>query len=100
VPSVLSDVNSSVHVGQHLRQWRRLRELTQEQAAVAAGLSRGWLAGIERERFPNPTLANLLALMQVYDLGSLDELLGPLPSYRIAQQWQAAGWTGTRRESS
>ncbi|MCA1673844.1 MAG: helix-turn-helix domain-containing protein, partial [Actinobacteria bacterium] len=46
-----------MHVGQHLRHWRQVRELTQEQAAQAAGLTRGWLAGIERERFPNPTFA-------------------------------------------
>jgi transcriptional regulator with XRE-family HTH domain len=86
-----------VHVGQRLRRLRQARGLTQEQAAAAAGLTRNTLGSLERERFPDPHLSTLLTLMHVYQLGTLEELLGPLPSARVANAWEEEGRTGTRR---
>ncbi len=100
VPSDLPDAHSTVHIGHRLRDCRERQGLTQENAAGAAGLTRNALASLEGKQFPNPHLQTLLALMQVYKLSSLEELLGPLPSYRVANSWEAAGWTGTRRQSS
>lgn len=105
-PTVLSSVpppasyeQSTVHIGSHLRACREKNKLTQEDAAGAAGITRNALGRLERERFPNPSLRTLLALMQVYKLHSLEELLGPLPSYRLAKDWKEAGWAGTRHAS-
>lgn len=100
VPSDDADAQPTVHVGRRLRVCRVQRKLTQEQAAGAAGLTRNALGRLEAQQFPNPSLRTLVALMQVYELGSLEELLGPLPSYRLANSWEDAGWTGPRRESS
>lgn len=91
------DDQSTMHVGARLRHLRTQRSLTQEQAAVAAGITRNTLAGLERNRFPNPHLSTLLALMACYDLSSLDELLGPLPAGTVYGAWESAGWPNTRR---
>lgn len=64
---------------------------------MTAGISRNALAGLENRRFPDPHLSTLLALMRCYGLGSLDELLGPLPASAVHAAWEAAGWTNTRR---
>lgn len=86
----------AVHIGQVLRARREAAGLTQERAAVAAGLTRNTLGSIEKSALPDPHLSTLLALMQVYGLGSLDELLGPMPSMTLAESWQAKGWSGGR----
>ncbi len=93
------DEQSTVHLGRRLRQCRDSRRLTQAQAAAAAGITRNALGRLEGKQFPNPSLQTLLALMQVYGLRSLEELLGPLPSHLLAKEWAEAGWTGTRRGS-
>jgi transcriptional regulator with XRE-family HTH domain len=87
------------HLGERLRAVRRQSGLTQEQAAVAAEMTRSRLAELEKARFPNPTLSTLLRLMRTYNLRSLEELLGPVPSARLAAVWEEEGW-GTSREQS
>jgi DNA-binding XRE family transcriptional regulator len=89
VPGTASDDQSAVHVGQRLRQIRQRCGYTQEQAAAAAGLTRNTLVSLERARFPDPRLSTLLALMRAYQLGSLEDLIGPLPSARLASAWQS-----------
>lgn len=89
-----------VHLGERLRAVRELAGLTQEKAAVASGITRNTLAGLEKARFPNPKLATLLRLMRTYKLRSIEELLGPVPSARLATAWEAEEWRGSREESS
>ncbi|WP_457221108.1 helix-turn-helix transcriptional regulator [Mycobacteroides abscessus] len=88
------DVQSTVHLGQVLRAHREQVKLTQEQAAVRAGITRGALAALEKKQFPDPHLSTLLALMLTYRLGSLEALLGPSHSEVLAATWQAQGWQG------
>ena len=94
--STPGSAQSAVHRGQVLRAHREATGLTQERAAVAAGLTRNTLVAIEKARFPDPHLSTLLALMKVYGVGSLDELLGSMPSRTLADEWEAAGWEGGR----
>ncbi|ORA60863.1 MULTISPECIES: helix-turn-helix transcriptional regulator [Mycobacteriaceae] len=87
-------VQSTVHLGQVLRAHRERAKLTQEQAAVRAGITRGALAALEKKQFPDPHLSTLLALMLTYRLGSLEALLGPSHSEVLAATWHAQGWQG------
>ncbi|MGH3873556.1 MAG: helix-turn-helix domain-containing protein [Pseudonocardiaceae bacterium] len=98
--AVPSDDQSTVHLGRRLRQCRDSSGLTQAQAAAAAGITRNALGRLEGKQFPNPCLQTLLALMQVYRLHSLEELLGPFLSQQLAKEWAQAGWAGTRHEGS
>lgn len=97
VPDLTSDALSSVHIGNRLRELRDQRNLTQEEAAVNAGITRNTLVELEGSRFPNPQLSTLLGLMQCYGLGSLDALLGPMPAARVASAWEEAGWPNKRQ---
>ncbi len=87
---------STTHLGGRLRAARNARGLTQAQAADAAGIARNTLVSLERAQHPDPRLSTLLRLMRVYGLGSLEELLGELPSHQLAETWAAEGWTITR----
>lgn len=86
---LVSDDQSTIHVGRALRDRRRAARLTQEQAAGEAGITRNALAALEKKELPNPSLRTLLSLMRVYGSDSLDALLGPMPSWAIAIAWQA-----------
>lgn len=97
VPDLTPDAQSSVHIGSRLRALREDRRLTQEEAAVGAGITRNTLVDLERSQFPNPQLSTLLALMQQYELSSLDALLGPMPAARVANAWEEAGWPNKRQ---
>jgi DNA-binding XRE family transcriptional regulator len=100
VPSTASSAQQIVHVGQVIRAHRERAGLTQEQAAVRASLTRNTVVALERARFPDPHLSTLLALMAVYGVGSLDELLGSMPSRALADAWAAEGWVGGRPATS
>lgn len=97
VRAAQQEAQSTPHVGQHLRLLRRNVGLTQEQAAARAGLTRNTIADLERRAFPNPHLDVLLALMEVYEVGSIEELLGSTPSQVVARAWRDRNWTGSRR---
>jgi transcriptional regulator with XRE-family HTH domain len=71
-----------------------------EQAAAAAGLTRNTIGSLESARFPDPKLSTLLRLMRAYDLSSVEELLGPIPSARLAAAWEQDGWESARDASS
>lgn len=88
-----------VHLGHRLRAARQTTGLTMEQAAAAAGLTRNTIGNLENSRFPDPKLSTLLRLMRAYDLKSLEELLGPVPSARLAAAWEQEGWENTRDNS-
>lgn len=92
-----SGAQSTPHVGEHLRHLRQQVELTQEQAAARAGLTRNTIADLERREFPNPHLDVLLALMDVYEVGSIEELLGATPSRVVGRAWRDRDWIGSRR---
>jgi hypothetical protein len=66
---------------------------------VRAGITRKTIAEHEKAKFPNPKLSTLLRLMVTYDLRSLEELLGPVPSARLATAWEEEGWEGAREGS-
>ena len=63
---------------------------------MKAGLTRNTVVTLEKARFPDPHLSTLLALMRVYRVGCLDELLGTTPSVALADEWAAEGWAGGR----
>jgi transcriptional regulator with XRE-family HTH domain len=88
-----------VHLGERLRAVRERAGLSQEKAAVASGISRNTLVTLEKARFGNPKLGTLLRLMRTYKLRSIEELLGPVPSARLAAAWEAEEWN-SREESS
>ena len=85
-----------VHLGLRLRAARQAAGLTQEQAAARAGITRNVIVTLEGSRFSDAKLSTLLRLMRAYELGSIEELLGPLPSSRLAAAWEAEGWLGAR----
>lgn len=87
---------STVHIGASLRARRRAAGLTQERAAALAGLTRGAVAKLEAAQLPDPHLSTLLALMWTYGLGSIEELLGQVPSAEIARYWSSQQWQGGR----
>jgi transcriptional regulator with XRE-family HTH domain len=99
VPDPDSGGELGIHLGDQLKNARLRVGLTQEQAAVEIGITRKTLADYEKARFPNPKLSTLLHLMATYDLRSLEELLGPIPSSRLAAAWQEEGWESTRESS-
>lgn len=88
--------HSSVHVGSHLRGLRLGRGWSIEEAAVKAGLSRNTLGGLETSALPNPTLSTLLALMELYELATIESLFAPEPSRELLRAWVASGRPGTR----
>jgi DNA-binding XRE family transcriptional regulator len=67
-----------------------------EQAAATAGLTRNTIGNLENARFPDPKLSTLLRLMRAYDLRSLEELLGTVPSTLLAAAWEQDGWENAR----
>lgn len=90
------DAQSSVHVGRHLRRLREGAGLSQEVAAVRAGLTRNTLGRLESHPLPDMRLSTLFALMELYDVGSLEELLGVPPSRRALADWVQVGRPGLR----
>jgi len=54
-------------VGQQLRDIRHHRDLTLQQVAEAAGLSKSYISQMENDK-ANPSLSSLKAVMQVYGL--------------------------------
>ncbi|SKT78461.1 transcriptional regulator, y4mF family [Mycobacteroides abscessus subsp. abscessus] len=87
-------MQSTTHIGRTLRAHRHAAELTQEAAAVYAGISRKTLADLEKKQFPDAHLSTLLALMLTYGLTSLEALLGSSPSHLLAHAWRSHGWAG------
>lgn len=92
--SVVESAQSTVHIGNVLLAHRRSARLSQERAAVAAGISRNALAALEKRRFPDPHLSTLLSLMLAYGLTSVEALLGAVPSTSLASEWAAEDWVG------
>lgn len=86
----------SVHVGRQLRRLRHDHGWSIDAAAAKAGLSRNTLGGLETQQLPNPTLSTLLALMELYGVRTIEELLGVPPSRSLLQAWVQAGRPGQR----
>ena len=79
----------------------RLREansLSQESAAVRAGMTRNTLARHEAAEFPDMKLSTMFALMELYGVPSLDGLVGPYPSEELLHAWVRLGRPGLRGE--
>ena len=92
VPEPEQSDQQRVHLGAQLRVARQAKNLTQEQAAAVAGLTRNAIANLEKSAFPDPKLSTLLRLMRAYDLGSIEHLLGPVPSNELGKVWAAQDW--------
>lgn len=89
---------SNVHFGAVLRERRKAAGLTQAEAAKAAGLARNTIVDLERAQFPDPRLSTLIALAEVYRLGSVEELLGELPTSGYRDAWrERREWSATPR---
>ena len=91
-----SGTHSSVHLGNRLRSLRTARKWSIEVAAAKAGLSGNTLANLEHTALPNPTLSTLLALMEVYQLNSIEDLFGAARSRLLLAEWVANGRPGSR----
>lgn len=59
---------------------RTERGLSYRQLAVACGLKPGTVSRLLTGRMENPPLKTLIALQRGLGLGSIEELLGPMPS--------------------
>ena len=70
-PTPLPVARALATVGQHLATWRRLRQLTAEQVADRAGVSRGTVVALEGGR--GATLENTMRVARA--LGGLDLLV-------------------------
>ena len=71
-------LRNSPRIGAMLRQSRRQRELTLEQVAQSAGITKGFLSEVERDK-ASPSVALLVRLCDVLALpvGSLFSTVGP-----------------------
>ena len=54
-------------LGEKIRQWRKLRELTQEQLGEKAGISYKFIGEVERGTV-NPSLDSLIGISQALDV--------------------------------
>lgn len=79
--STIMDVNLS-GVGPRLRELRLERGYTLREAARRSGVSRAHINNLENSPQANPTIAVLLRLQAAYRVGSVEALLGDLPSQR------------------
>ena len=61
-------------LGQNLKEYRKNKDLTQQELANLTNLSRSYIAGLERNAY-NPSLSTLQAIAQVLSV-SVDVLLG------------------------
>ena len=73
------------HMGTRLRELRRKAQLTQDQLAIAVGLTRARITQWEGSSFYNTDLERLLKLLHVLKLNSIEELLGDSPSLTTAR---------------
>jgi transcriptional regulator with XRE-family HTH domain len=99
VPALESGSEQQVNLGHRLRVACRATGLTMEQTAAAAGLTRNAIGNLEGAQFPDPKLSTLLRFTRAYGLSSIEELLGPVPSARLAAAWEEAGWETSRDAS-
>lgn len=94
------DARSTVHVGNRLRLLREQAGLSQEVAAVTAGLTRNTLGRLESMALPDMRLSTALALMDLYGLQSIEELFGRTPSRAAVNRWVEVGRPGRREKGA
>jgi transcriptional regulator with XRE-family HTH domain len=87
-----------VHVGERLRALRLDRGLSQESAAARAGMTRNTLARHEAARLPDLKLSTMLALLELYNLSSLDDLVCRPAVRPLLEVWIDEGRPGLRGE--
>lgn len=75
-----SAADGPVYFGARLSRLRKAAGMSARDLGSRTGISHSYLSRLERERSANPTLDTMLALQRAFGLGSLDELLGPMPS--------------------
>ena len=73
------DARQLARVGVRLRE---LRKVPQRALARQTGLSPGTISQIEQGRH-EPRLGTLLALRAALGVGSIEELIGPMPSTQL-----------------
>jgi transcriptional regulator with XRE-family HTH domain len=67
-------------LGPRLRSLRESAGLTQQQVQEATGISDTEVSFLERGLAANPPFAYLLALRDLYEVATLEQLFGDLPS--------------------
>jgi transcriptional regulator with XRE-family HTH domain len=90
------DTHYNVHLGRTLRHLRHARGWSIDEAANRANLSRNTLSNVERSVVPNPTLSTLFSLMELYEVQTIEGLLGSVPSAMLLDEWVAQGRPGLR----
>jgi transcriptional regulator with XRE-family HTH domain len=90
------DTHYNVHLGRTLRRLRQARGWSIDEAANRANLSRNTLSNVERSVVPNPTLSTLFSLMELYEIQTIEGLLGSVPSSILLDEWVAQGRPGLR----
>lgn len=94
-PDLDSIARGSRPLADRLTALRRQRGLSYRQLATACGLRPGTISRLLTGRMENPPLRTLMALQKGLGLGSIEELLGQMPS-QVFQPQQGP----TRRERS
>lgn len=77
-PTPARTVRAAAQIGSHLTTWRKLQNLTAEQVADRAGISRSTLHRLETDG-TGVTMATFLDVVRV--LGHLDHLVDNLDPY-------------------
>ena len=98
VRAAQTDAQKSMHLGSRLRSLRETIGLSQEAAAVRAGMTRNTLARHESAPLPDLKLSTMLALMELYGVPSLDALIGQTPAQHLLEAWIDGGRPGLRGE--
>jgi transcriptional regulator with XRE-family HTH domain len=66
-------------IGDVVRQWRTFRKLNLTEFAKKAGLSKGYVSGLENNKIENPTPPNLEKLANGIEISVLELLARRLP---------------------
>lgn len=72
-------VRASRELGEHLTNWRKLQQLTAEQVAERAGISRSTLSKLEHG---DPGVSTGILIEVLRALGQVDSLLGAVDPLR------------------
>lgn len=71
-------------IARRIKQLREERHLSQKQSAHRIGISQAALSQLEAGT-KLPSLATLLKMQAAYDLGSLEQIFGDLPSQLLTR---------------
>jgi DNA-binding XRE family transcriptional regulator len=82
---VSNRTNRSVCAGHGALRKRLAPDKSRREVAEGMGLNEATLRQLERSDSPNPSLKTLLAVQHYFGLASIEELLGTMPSRKLAE---------------